>query len=150
MLFCWVDKILFLSLDVDVVNRMKLLFIFILFVCFLLLGSSISQEKKGNIVIAGISSEQSEMLFPDMVRSELRSSSQPAVLFRNLFLPGKQLDTPEDHDHGFQVIGKTLPGHRRQVLTAQVRTLFAQKFMRLLSARYMNGFYIYSLEKLII
>lgn len=144
------DKILFLSLNVDVVDRMKLLFIFILFFCFLLLGSSMSREVKENIKIAGVSLEQPEMLFSDFTGTELRSTSQPAVLLGNLFLPGKQLDMPEDNGYGSHVSSKTLYGHHRPVLIAHVQWLYSQKFMRLLAARHMNGFYIYSLEKLII
>lgn len=137
-------------MSIDVVNRMRLLFIFILFVCFLLLGSSMSLDGKVNAVIADASSESSEMLFPDMVRAELRSSSQPAVLLRNLFLPGKQLDMPEDHGHGFHASAKVLAGNHRQASTACIQVFSSRKFMRLLSARHINGFYIYSLEKLII
>lgn len=129
---------------------MKLLFIFILCLCFLILGSSMSSEKKGNVAIADVSLEQGERLFPDFDRAEFKSMSHTAILLRNLFLPGKQLDMPEDNNHGFQVNSKTLYGHQHSVLTAHVQTLYSQKFMRLLSARHTNGFYIYSLEKLII
>lgn len=129
---------------------MKLLFVFILFVGFLLLGSSMRSEGKGEEPIAGTTLKQSEILFPDAVRSEFKSSSRPAVMLRCLFLPGKQSDMPEDHGHAFHLNGKTLAGHRHPLLSEHVQMLYSQKFMRLLSARHINGFYIYSLEKLII
>lgn len=109
-----------------------------------------SREGKGNDPIADALPEQSELSSLDVVRAEFRSSSRPVVLLRSLFLPGKQLDMPEDHGHGFQLSSKTLSGFRHQLLTARTQMLYSQKFMRLLSARHINGFYIYSLEKLII
>lgn len=136
-------------MNVDVVNRMKLLFIFILSLCFLILGSSMSRDGKVNVIVH-VSPEQTENLFPELAHTEFKSMSQPSVFLRNLFLPGKQLDLLEDNGFGFHVSSKTLYGHNRQVLTAWVQMLHSQKFMRLLAARHDNGFYIYSLEKLII
>lgn len=137
-------------MDLELRTEMKLLFVFILLFVFLLLGSSMSREGKGEEPIADTTLEQSEILFPDAVQSEFRCSSRPAVMLRCLFLPGKQLDMPEDHGHAFHLSSKTLAGHRHPLLSEHVQMLYSQKFMRLLSARHINGFYIYSLEKLII
>ncbi len=65
--------------------------------------------------------------------------------------PVKQLDLPVDYDkYGFHPQGKSLSQKGRTMAYAGQRTGLFSKFGCLLSARYLDHFYIYSLEKMLI
>lgn len=129
---------------------MKLLLIFILFLLFCLLGSGMNRVWGRDIAMAEKSSEQPESLFSNISEIEVDDYLRANVFIRNILSPIKQLDLPEDHGHSYHLSAKILYHSNKSVLTARNQTFYSQKFMRLLSARHINGFYIYSLRKLII
>lgn len=65
--------------------------------------------------------------------------------------PVKQWDLPVDYDkYAFNPQGKFLSARDRTMAYVGQRTGLYSKFGRLLSARYLDRFYIYSLEKMLI
>lgn len=130
---------------------MKLLLIFILFLLFFILGSGMNQELKENITVTESSPEKQDILIRDFSISENYNWLDSYFRMLDVLASVKQLNLFQDQTgHSHHQEGKVLPGHRDSLMTARIQALYVSKFMRLLSARHVNGFYIYSLEKLII
>lgn len=130
---------------------MKLLLIFILFLLFFILGSGMNRELKEDIAVTESLPEEQEMLIRDFSISENYNWLDSYFRMLDVLASVKQLNLLQDQTgHSHHQEGKVLPGHRDSSMTSCMQALYASKFMRLLSARHVNGFYIYSLEKLII
>lgn len=97
-------------------------------------------------VIAGemqISSEVSRLVGLNWFRS--------CLIILNVLEPVKQFDLSGDHDKNWYTLHSRFlhsRGEAEILVQQQICRIF--KYMRLLIARYINGFYIYSLEKLLI
>ena len=132
---------------------MKLLLVFILFLIFLILDSGIGRELKEDITVAEPMPEQQEMLFARNTELRARDWYATCMFIREITGASvNQGDIPDDqggHIHGWGAKA-FFKYNGLSVLAGQMQALYSQKFMRLLSARHINGFYIYSLEKLII
>lgn len=64
--------------------------------------------------------------------------------------PVKQLDLPGDYKMWSSTFYKLLHASSEYLLTVRQKACYTSKYMRLLSARHRDGFYVYSLGKLII
>lgn len=73
------------------------------------------------------------------------------LFIRDVLSSGKQLDLPGDYQKNWNNLhGRILHFMQNGVLTIQQRICCTLKYLRLLAVRYGDGFYIYSLEKLLI
>lgn len=65
--------------------------------------------------------------------------------------PVKQLDLPGDNSKSWNfLLGKTLRSEQKAETQGRCYPLLFTQYIRFLSGRYVNGFYIYSLRELII
>lgn len=73
------------------------------------------------------------------------------LFIRDVLSSGKQLDLPGDYQKNWNNLhGRILHFIQNGVLTIQQRICCTLEYLRLLAVRYGEGFYIYSLEKLLI
>lgn len=70
-------------------------------------------------------------------------------MLRDILTPAIQEDLLQDYPANY-FSGKISCSAYKSSLGGGIQILYSPKFMRLLLARHINGFYIYSLEKLII
>lgn len=91
-----------------------------------------------------VSSDLSDfILTPDWLHSYL--------FILNICDPVKQLDLPVDHDKTWNHLhGRMLRSASRAEMAMSPQVRCISKYWRLLSDRYTNGFYLYTLEKLLI
>lgn len=92
---------------------------------------------------------QLEAYFPDDLVNPgwLRSY----LFMLHILEPSKQLDLPVDHEkNGHGLSGKIIRSVHNTTFAPGQQIFRFSKYWRLLSARHINGFYIYSLEKLLI
>lgn len=129
---------------------MKLLFVLILFFIFWVLKSGLGQDLKEDVTVAEPMPDQQEMIVSEYAGLKTMDWCPFCVFVVQITDTSVRGDIPDDHS-GFcsGCISKFFK-HNRSVLAGQMQALYSQKFMRLLSARHINGFYIYFLEKLII
>lgn len=110
-----------------------------------------NRELKENVMVAESLPEQQEMLFSDLSAPGCYHWLDTYYVMLDALASGGQLDLTPDHSgHANHCTGKTLCNDYKALMTARIQALCSYRFMRLLAARHTNGFYIYSLEKLII
>lgn len=128
---------------------MKLLLVFILFFLFLIPKLGIGWELKKNMSVVNSFSERQEVVFSRHSVIGVGGWMNAYLMLRDLLAPVKQVDLPQDYPAN-HFAGKVVYGVDKSSSSDRIQALYSPKFMRLLLARYINGFYIYSLEKLII
>ena len=131
---------------------MKLFLVFLM-ICFLCLmaGSESKQVPEPDETCTEIMIPQPRIT-ADLSENEITPGWLRSYLFiLNIIDPVKQLDLPTDHDkNGHNLSGKVLRVGRNAVSGIQQQKFRLSRYWRLLSARHINGFYIYFLEKLLI
>lgn len=130
---------------------MKLLLIYIALLFLVLVTGTAS----------GQTSSDEEVTVEVVVPSEQIAADHPCFIAENNWLRGyffmlrvlnpvKQLDLPGDYKSCSNIPCRALNSSQRTSLIEQQEESYISEYMRLLSVRYSDGFYIYSLSKLII
>lgn len=69
----------------------------------------------------------------------------------NILNPTRQFDLPGDHDKSwYSLHARILRSAQDIIFSVRQQPVGTGQFLRLLSARHLSGFYVYSLEKLLI
>lgn len=129
--------------------KLFLIYIILLFLCLVMNSGGCQTFPK------------EEVSTETVVPKTLISSKFPAGIagnnwLRSYFLmlkvlsPVKQLDLPGDYNKSWSITCKSLRSARKAILQIRQRICYTSEYMRLLSARHTNGFYVYSLRKLIL
>lgn len=130
---------------------MKLLLIYLTFLSlFLLAGPGGERTSSKDEVKAEV------LLSSSQISTESPASVAESHWLRNYYMmlrilnPVKQLDLPSDYKSWNGIPCKSLSSSHKSYAPMPLQKRHVVKFMRFLSARHSDGFYIYSLRKLII
>lgn len=130
--------------------RLLLVYMVVLFLG-LVIGTEKEVMPKQNVICSEVVPHpaQAEVNVPDVMITS--GWFRPYLFALNILDPAKQLDQSSDHDKSwYHLHGKMLRSAQRREAAVLEQSCCISEYWRLLSERHADGFYIYSLEKLLI